>query len=55
MLKKNEWIALCAYAAVVIGLCFLFQGYQIIIAILGVMGFTGYMRTRHLVHKSEEK
>lgn len=53
-MSRNEWIGLGIYAAILVILCFVFAAYQIIIAILGMMGFTGYMRTRHLVHKYEK-
>jgi|LAHS01.1.fsa_nt_gb uncharacterized membrane protein YdbT with pleckstrin-like domain len=55
MISKNEWIGLGIYAAVIVLLCIVFADWQILIAILGIMGFFGYMRTRHLVHKYEEK
>lgn len=55
VMSKKEWIALGIYAAAVAVLCFIFTDWQILIAILGIMGFTGYMRTRHVVHKYEQK
>jgi hypothetical protein len=54
-MSKKEWIVLGIYAAAVAVLCFIFTDWQILIAILGIMGFTGYMRTRHVVHKYEQK
>lgn len=54
MITKNEWIALGIYAAVLVILCLVFTDWQIVIALLGIMGFFGYMRTRHIVHKYEK-
>jgi len=55
MMTKNEWIGLIIYACVIVILCLVFSDWQILIAIGGIMGFFGYMRTRHIVHKYEEK
>lgn len=54
-MTRNEWIGLSIYAAVIVVLCFVFTDWQILTAICGIMGFFGYMRTRHIVHKYEEK
>lgn len=54
-MNKNEWIGLAVYVGILAILCMIFVNYQIVIAVLGIMGFTGYMRTRHLRTQDKEK
>lgn len=54
-MSRNEWIGMIIYAGIIVALCCIFVSWQILIAIVGIMGFFGYMRTRHIVHKYEEK
>lgn len=55
MITKNEWIGLGIYTGIIVILCFVFSDWQLLIALFGVMGFFGYMRTRHIVHRYEQK
>ena len=47
-MKKNEIIGLGIYAGIIAVLCLIFTDWQIPIAVLGIMGFAGYERTRQL-------
>jgi len=51
-MNKYYWFVI--YVSIVLVLCWIFTDYQLIIAVLGLMGFCGYLRTRRLSNIKKE-